>query len=229
MDNPRPHNSTKSIQCVADNKFKRVLHLPCFPDISPSDFFSFRYCEETPAYLRGSVIRRGTRECARDSELYRAGSIGSGHASLDGASTEKDNPRWRVLMTPQLTKYFTIPWLDRIAMSIETFRTTDSSAVDCQLVSAFNFIVERGGVRSATAISIRYRCSFKGRSRISPGVITTLILLAIALDQLGNLRSVKYRPSHGSLEFPHFLSNSFFNCMIFVRFTLCPSSSIIRA
>jgi hypothetical protein len=41
MDNARPHNSRKSLQCVADNKFKRMLHPPYSQDIAPSDFCLF--------------------------------------------------------------------------------------------------------------------------------------------------------------------------------------------
>jgi histone-lysine N-methyltransferase SETMAR len=40
-DNARLHNSTKSLQCVADNKFKRIPHPPYSPDIAPSDFHLF--------------------------------------------------------------------------------------------------------------------------------------------------------------------------------------------
>jgi hypothetical protein len=41
MDNARPHNSRKSLQCIADNKFKRMPHPPYFPDITLSDFYLF--------------------------------------------------------------------------------------------------------------------------------------------------------------------------------------------
>jgi hypothetical protein len=41
MDNVRLHNSRKSLQCVADNKFERIPHPPYSPDIAPSDFSLF--------------------------------------------------------------------------------------------------------------------------------------------------------------------------------------------
>jgi hypothetical protein len=86
---------------------------------------SFQHCEATPTNLRGSVIRSVTRECTRDSGLYRAGWLGSDHANLDRAFTESDSRWWRVPMTPKLMKYFPIPWLDRIGVIMETFRTPD--------------------------------------------------------------------------------------------------------
>jgi hypothetical protein len=36
---------------------------------------------------------------------------------------ENDDSRWRVRMMPQLRKYVAIPWLDRIVVSMQTFRT----------------------------------------------------------------------------------------------------------
>jgi histone-lysine N-methyltransferase SETMAR len=41
MDNTRPHNSRKSLHCVADNQFKRIPHSPYSPDIAPSDSYLF--------------------------------------------------------------------------------------------------------------------------------------------------------------------------------------------
>jgi hypothetical protein len=41
METARPHNSRKSLQCVADNKFKRMRHRPYSPDIAPRDFSLF--------------------------------------------------------------------------------------------------------------------------------------------------------------------------------------------
>jgi hypothetical protein len=40
-DRARPHNSTKSLQCAADNKFKKMPHPPYSPDIAPSDVYLF--------------------------------------------------------------------------------------------------------------------------------------------------------------------------------------------
>jgi histone-lysine N-methyltransferase SETMAR len=41
MDNARPHNSRKSLQCVADDKFKKIPHPPYSPDIAPRAFSLF--------------------------------------------------------------------------------------------------------------------------------------------------------------------------------------------
>jgi hypothetical protein len=85
-----------------------------FPRYWTKRLLSLLHCEATPANVRGSVIRRITRERTGDSELDRAGWMRSDHASLERAFAESDSHRWRLRMTAKLPKYFTIPWLDRI-------------------------------------------------------------------------------------------------------------------
>jgi len=41
IENAKPHNSKSSIQCLEDNKLKRLPHPPYSPDVAPSDFYLF--------------------------------------------------------------------------------------------------------------------------------------------------------------------------------------------
>jgi histone-lysine N-methyltransferase SETMAR len=41
MDNTRPHNSKRSVQCIHDNNFTRIPHPPYSPHIAPSDLYLF--------------------------------------------------------------------------------------------------------------------------------------------------------------------------------------------
>jgi hypothetical protein len=66
--------------------------------------------------------------------------IGNDHTNLDGAVTESDSHRWRVRMTRKLMKYFRIPWLDRIVVRMETFRTTDTWSLSIDEKDEFDVI-----------------------------------------------------------------------------------------
>lgn len=82
-------------------------HLPHSPDIAPSDFHLF------------GTVNQGLQTCeGRSFEALQEN--GSDH----GAFGEPERRRLRVRKMPKLTKYFTIPSLDRMTVMTEAFRTT---------------------------------------------------------------------------------------------------------
>jgi hypothetical protein len=65
IDNARPHNSRKSLQCVADNNVKRMPHPPYSPDIAPSDSYLFDIVKQRVQTCEGQsfeVLQENVRE-----------------------------------------------------------------------------------------------------------------------------------------------------------------------
>jgi hypothetical protein len=46
LDNPSPHNSRRSQECLGANRATRLQHPAYSPDLAPSDFFLFGYLKE---------------------------------------------------------------------------------------------------------------------------------------------------------------------------------------
>jgi hypothetical protein len=53
----RSRNSKKSLQCVADKKFKRILHPPYSPDLESSPFYLFSTVKQRLQICEGQSFK----------------------------------------------------------------------------------------------------------------------------------------------------------------------------